>query len=73
MAKRGETRPWRVRYEWENGVKGCETFSDEWRAEACADEIRRAAEHRDLSVSITIEHRDEPQRKVVSVAPTRGV
>lgn len=41
MAKRGETRPWRVRYEWENGVKGCETFSDEWRAEACADEIRR--------------------------------
>jgi hypothetical protein len=40
MAKRGETRPWRVRFEWANGVKGVDTFRTEEDAERRAREIR---------------------------------
>jgi len=57
MAKRGERRPWRVRFEWDNGVKGADSYSSESLAELKADEIRRAAESQDRQVTITIEDR----------------
>jgi hypothetical protein len=54
MAKRGETRPWRVRYEWENGVKGCETYRTEGDALRFADEVRRNSERNDMTVQIDV-------------------
>lgn len=47
MAKRGETRPWRVRFEWKNGVKGTSSHITREDAESRAAEIRRNAELRD--------------------------
>lgn len=57
MAKRGETRPWQVRYEWENGVKGTGSYVSEDRAQAQADMIRTTAERRDMRVTVTVGHR----------------
>lgn len=56
MAKRGEKRPWKVRYEWSNGIKGTVACGDEWLANHKADEIRQAGERRDdVSVTVTVE------------------
>ena len=56
MAKRGEKQPWKVRYEWSNGVKGMNSYTSEDLAESKADQIRQAGERRDdISVSVTVE------------------
>lgn len=54
MAKRGEIYRWRVRYRWENGVKGTVVCMDRDQAEARAEEIRHSAEVRDMVVSVEI-------------------
>lgn len=58
MAKRGETRPWRVTYEWDNGIKGSQSYQTEDHANLKADEIRRNAAHTDATVMVTVAHRD---------------
>ncbi len=56
MAKRGEKQPWKVRYEWSNGIKGTVARSSQELAEIKADEIRRAGELRsDADVTVTVE------------------
>lgn len=57
MAKRGETRPWQVRYVWENGVKGCEVRRTEDDALRFADEVRRNAERRGMTAEVTVTNR----------------
>jgi hypothetical protein len=51
MAKRGETRPHRVRFEWANGVKGCETFTSRDRANDFMDQLARTATQSGLEVT----------------------
>lgn len=56
MAKRGERRPWKVRYEWSNGIKGVVTCSTESEAAIHADKIRTAGERRaDADVTVMVE------------------
>jgi hypothetical protein len=57
MAKRGETRPWRMRFEFENGICGTETFHSEEQANFKADQIRRNAANREMTVAIKITNR----------------
>lgn len=61
MAKRGERRPWRVRFEWANGVKGVDTFRTEEDAERRAREIRERHENGNAPsalLSCVVENRD---------------
>lgn len=61
MAKRGERRPWRVRFEWANGVKGVDTFRTEEDAERRAREIRERGESGNAPsalLSCVVENRD---------------
>lgn len=56
MAKRGEKRPWKVRFEWSNGVKGVITCATEEEADRRASEIRSASEWQpDADVTVTVE------------------
>lgn len=57
MAKRGETRPWRVRYVWDTGIKGTATFGSEDEALWQKSKIEDAAELQDRTVTVTIERR----------------
>lgn len=56
MAKRGETRPWRVTYRWDSGIGGTEAYASEDQANYKADQIRQAAirQDRDVTVSVTL-------------------
>ena len=55
MAKRGEKRPWQVRYEWSNGIKGTESFISESDAIRAAEKIADAAEWRDDDATVSVE------------------
>jgi hypothetical protein len=57
MAKRGERRPWKVTYRWENGVGGTDARSSEDEAQMIAARIRRAAEARGMRVEISVYYR----------------
>lgn len=58
MAKHGETRPYRVRYEWPNGVKGTETRGTLESARFIALEICRHGAMHGTDCTITITHRE---------------
>lgn len=58
MAKRGETRPWRVQYEWASGIKGSSTHSDRHGALGALRETLRASHHRDAAVTVTVLNRE---------------
>ena len=66
MAKRGSTRPWRVRFEWENGVTDTDTKTSRGDAEALRDLVLRTAEQRQLHVTVEISHRDRPKESEIS-------
>lgn len=57
MAKRGETRPWRVRFEWANGIKGTITTDAVEYADDHAAKLCRNADNNGSSILIRIEHR----------------
>jgi hypothetical protein len=60
MAKRGETRPWRVRYEWiETGLKGTETRATFQEARRFADELEATSDRRGMPLAYTVQHRDQ--------------
>lgn len=54
MAKRGERLNWKVRFEYENGAKGMRAHCSEWDANHMADQIRRNAENRDMTVTVEV-------------------
>ena len=54
MAKRGEKLNWKVRFEYENGVKGLRAHYSEWEANHMADQIRRNAEGREMAVMVEV-------------------
>lgn len=55
MAKRGQTYPYRVRYEWTTGIKGMAVASSLDEANLKADQIEGAGiRHPDADVTITI-------------------
>lgn len=56
MAKRGEKQPWKVRFEYENGICGQRAFTDEWSAEHAAEQIRENGERRELAVTVEVFH-----------------
>ena len=58
MAKRGETRPWRLQYAWESGIKGVITFRTQAEADYKAQEMRANAEWSESSIDITVTHRE---------------
>jgi len=58
MAKRGETRPWRLQYVWESGIKGVTTFRSQEEADYKAKDLREYAERVNSSITITVSHRD---------------
>lgn len=47
MAKRGEHLPWKVEFEWSNGVRGRNAYGSEDLANLKAQQIRDAGERRD--------------------------
>lgn len=57
MAKRGETRPWRMTYQWLNGPKGVQTFTSLEGAQHAArrqvETIGGTSRVRDCSVVLT--------------------
>jgi hypothetical protein len=57
MPKRGERLAWQVRYEWDSGVKGAQSFASEWLANHRADEIRHSAETQNRTVTVTVKER----------------
>lgn len=60
MSKRGETRPWRVAFEWSNGVKGVDTYSRKDEADMNADRIRDYSamlDDPDRTVTVTVTDR----------------
>ena len=57
MPKKGSKLPWKVRFEWSNGVKGVRACFTQDDAEMYADEIRRAGEARDdIDVTVVVEY-----------------
>lgn len=59
MAKRGESRPWRVRFEWLSaGVTGTSTHPTEDRLELAVEELRRTAVRRESLLHLEYGHRD---------------
>lgn len=54
MSKRGERRPFLVRYEWANGVKGSQSFPTIDQAHDFERKIVRNAELIDRAVTIQI-------------------
>ena len=56
MAKRGEKRPWRVRFSYENGARGTETFTDLERVRLHVEELRRNAARIENPISIRLEN-----------------
>lgn len=58
MAKRGERRPWQVRFEWSNGTTGVNTFTHLYQAARQRDEILERAYRRNVDVTVTITNRD---------------
>ena len=69
MPKRGAKLPWRVYFEWSNGIKGTRACYSRDDAEMYADQIRRAGESRsDASVTVVIEH--APSRRDDDPVPT---
>lgn len=65
MAKRGETRPHLVRFQWENGVKAGQSFTTRDEAESCIRQLREASERNGMTVEIEYTDRTEQyaQRK----------
>jgi hypothetical protein len=57
MAKRGETRPHRLRFTWSNGVKGTETFIDTDRLGMFLDRMKGTAARREMTVEVEYTHR----------------
>jgi len=55
MAKRGQKSTHRVRFEWDNGVKGINTAWSLADAEMKARQLTETAERRDMRVTVTIE------------------
>ena len=59
MAKRGETRPWRLQYVWESGIKGVSTFRSQEEADYKAQDLRDYAERCGGSaITVTVTHRE---------------
>jgi hypothetical protein len=61
MAKRGETRPWRLTFVWDSGIKGVETFSEREYAEDKATWFRDYADRIEHAVTLTITNRNDPK------------
>jgi hypothetical protein len=57
MAKRGEKRPYRLHFVWENGVRGTETFHSEEARTFFEEQMRRTADQRGMEVTITLSTR----------------
>lgn len=51
--KRGQRAPYRVSYEWSNGVKGAKALSSADEADMFTDQLERTAWARELAVTIT--------------------
>lgn len=65
MAKRGERRPWKVEYEWSNGIKGRDAYSSRDLAELHAEMIRDAGERRaDADVTVRVFNESDPAATV---------
>jgi hypothetical protein len=62
MAKRGETRPWKVSFHWENGVHGTDSKASEDEARMLAESIHRTAETRGMRVDVAVTHRPKATR-----------
>jgi hypothetical protein len=60
VAKRGWRAVARVRFRWENGVKGTEAFFSLDEAESCVAKLRRRSEQNGMDVEIELE-RIEPK------------
>jgi hypothetical protein len=58
MAKRGETRPWKVSYVHENGIKGTSSFTSRDGAEMHAQMIQENADRRGMTTAITVTYRE---------------
>lgn len=56
MAKRGETRPWKVVYQYEGQREGRDSCTSSVAAEAKANAIREWAERTDRVVSVRVEY-----------------
>lgn len=67
MAKRGEVRPWRVVFVWEeSGIRGTQTFGDEASARSFAGELGRNSELRGEPIRVDVARR--PAAKLRSVS-----
>lgn len=62
MAKRGQLRPWKMRYEWPNGITGTDAFVTQEDARTRGRRIARAVSPADgeSRPAVTVWHRDRP-------------
>lgn len=66
MAKRGETRPWQVRFEWiGSGITGADSFTSEDRALSKVRLLRQNAINREEVLVVEHGHRDSNHSTVV--------
>jgi hypothetical protein len=54
MAKRGETRPWRLDFTWETGTHGCSTHTSRDSALTQVRTILGASHARELDVNVRL-------------------
>lgn len=68
MPKRGSRQPYRVSYQWDNGIKGATARYDLDDANLLADQIEASARSRELGVTITVLHVETPGAAGVVIA-----
>lgn len=69
MAKRGETRPWKVYFEWASGIKGKQSFDNEESANMKARSIRATADFQGEEVSVLVVHEEPTARTSTPRSP----
>ena len=58
MAKRGETRPWRLSYDWtDRGISGVNAYRTEEQANSKADEMLSYAARIGRKITVKVAHR----------------
>lgn len=73
MAKRGESRPYRVRYEWPNGIDGTETRASRQQADELAHRVAAYVGPDSSRPTVTVTHRDRPDEVLLHLTPPADV
>lgn len=73
MTKRGERRPYRIQFKWDNGIKGTETRANAHEALAFVHKLFDTVEKRGGSVEIKVTFRDTGATSTITERPALRV